>query len=49
MILFAVAIAVATFIENDFGTSSAQKIIFKARWFELLIGSFWYFYSCQHL
>lgn len=37
MILFAAAIAIATFVENDFGTSSAQKIIFKARWFELLL------------
>ena len=37
MILFAVAIGVATFIENDFGTSAAQKLIFKARWFELLL------------
>jgi cytochrome c-type biogenesis protein CcsB len=37
MILFAFAIAAATFIENDFGTSSAQKVVFKARWFELLL------------
>jgi cytochrome c-type biogenesis protein CcsB len=37
MILFAVAIGAATFIENDFGTSSAQKLIFKAWWFELLL------------
>jgi cytochrome c-type biogenesis protein CcsB len=37
MILFAVAIGVATFIENDFGTSAAQKVVFKARWFELLL------------
>jgi cytochrome c-type biogenesis protein CcsB len=37
MILFAVAIATATFIENDFGTSAAQKIIYKAGWFELLL------------
>ena len=37
MILFAVAIGAATFIENDFGTSAAQKVIFKARWFELLL------------
>lgn len=36
-ILFATAIGVATFIENDFGTSAAQKVIFKARWFELLL------------
>ena len=37
MILFAVAIGAATFIENDFGTSSAQKVIFKTRWMELLL------------
>ena len=37
MILFAAAIGAATFVENDFGTSAAQKIIFKARWFELLL------------
>ena len=37
IILFAIAIAIATFIENDFGTSSAQKVVFKARWFELLL------------
>ncbi|MFK5880048.1 MAG: cytochrome c biogenesis protein CcsA [Flavobacteriaceae bacterium] len=37
IILFAIAIAVATFIENDFGTSTAQKVIFKSWWFELLL------------
>ncbi len=37
MILFAVAIGAATFIENDFGTSAAQKVVFKAWWFELLL------------
>ena len=37
MILFAVAIGGATFVENDFGTSSAQKVIFKSWWFELLL------------
>lgn len=37
MILFAAAIGIATFIENDYGTSSAQKVIFKAKWFELLL------------
>lgn len=37
ILLFAVAIGVATFIENDFGTSAAQKVIFKAWWFELLL------------
>lgn len=37
MLLFAASIGIATFIENDFGTSAAQKLIFKARWFELLL------------
>ncbi len=37
MILFAIAIGVATFIENDYGTATAQKVIFHARWFELLL------------
>jgi cytochrome c-type biogenesis protein CcsB len=35
--LFAAAIGIATFIENDFGTSSAQKLIYKSWWFELLL------------
>ncbi|HAD12687.1 MAG TPA: cytochrome C biogenesis protein [Saprospirales bacterium] len=37
MLLFAAAIGVATFIENDFGTSAAQKLIFKSRWFEAIL------------
>jgi cytochrome c-type biogenesis protein CcsB len=37
ILLFAASIAIATFIENDFGTSAAQKVIFKAWWFELLL------------
>lgn len=37
ILLFAIAIGAATFIENDFGTSAAQKVIFKAWWFELLL------------
>ena len=37
MILFAVAIGVATFVENDFGTSAAQNLVFRTRWFELLL------------
>lgn len=36
-LLFAGSIAVATFIENDFGTSAAQKVVYKAWWFELLL------------
>ncbi|MCB0663002.1 MAG: cytochrome c biogenesis protein ResB, partial [Saprospiraceae bacterium] len=37
MLLFAAAIGIATFVENDFGTSAAQKVIFKTKWFELLL------------
>ena len=37
IILFAAAIGIATFVENDFGTSAAQKVIFKSWWFELLL------------
>ncbi len=37
LILFAASIGIATFIENDFGTSAAQKVIFKSWWFELLL------------
>ena len=32
----AVAMAVATFVENDYGTMTVQKIIYKSWWFELL-------------
>ncbi len=40
ILLFAASIGIATFIENDFGTSAAQKVIFKAWWFELLLALF---------
>lgn len=35
--LFAISIATATFIENDFGSTSARAIVYGARWFELLL------------
>jgi cytochrome c-type biogenesis protein CcsB len=35
--MFAISIAYATFIENDYGTSTAQVIIYQAWWFELLL------------
>lgn len=38
MLLFFLAIAVATFVENDFGTPVAQKMIYKAFWFETILG-----------
>lgn len=36
-LLFGAAIGIATFVENDFGTSAAQKMIFKTHWFEAII------------
>lgn len=37
IIIFAVAIGVATFIENDFGTTAARTLVYDARWFEVLL------------
>lgn len=34
---FALSIAVATFLENDFGTDAAQRLIYQSRWFEILL------------
>ena len=36
-IIFGTSIAVATFIENDFGTESARAIVYNAWWFELVL------------
>jgi len=36
-ILFATAMAVATFVENDFGTPTARTLIYNSFWFELLM------------
>ncbi len=37
MLIFAVAIGSATFIENDYGTQTARALIYNAKWFELLL------------
>ena len=37
LIMFAISIAYATFIENDYGTATAQALIYQAWWFELLL------------
>jgi len=38
MLIFAVSIGYATFIENDFGTPTAKAMIYNAQWFEGLLG-----------
>ncbi len=40
IVLFALSIGAATFIENDFGTSAAQKLVYRAGWFSVLLGLF---------
>jgi len=37
LVIFAVSIAYATFIENDYGTVTAKILIYNAKWFELLL------------
>jgi len=37
MLIFAVSVGYATFIENDYGTPTAQAVVYKAHWFELLL------------
>jgi len=37
MLIFAIAIGAATFIENDYGTQTARALVYNARWFELLL------------
>jgi len=37
LIIFAISIAFATFVENDYGTLTAKAEIYNARWFELLL------------
>jgi cytochrome c-type biogenesis protein CcsB len=36
-ILFAAAMAIATFIENDFGTQTAKALVYNTWWFELIL------------
>ncbi|MCB0506190.1 MAG: hypothetical protein KDC58_11930, partial [Cyclobacteriaceae bacterium] len=38
LLVFGISIGVATFIENDFGAIGAQSVVYKALWFELLLG-----------
>ncbi len=37
VVIFAISIAYATFIENDYGTVTAKILIYNALWFELLL------------
>ncbi|MDN5204692.1 c-type cytochrome biogenesis protein CcsB [Fulvivirgaceae bacterium BMA10] len=37
ILLFCIGMGVATFVENDFGTPAARKLVFDATWFEIVI------------
>ncbi len=37
LVIFAVVIAVATFVENDYGTTASKVLVYNARWFEVLL------------
>ena len=37
VLIFFVAVAYATFIENDFGTQTAKALVYNAHWFEVII------------
>jgi len=37
LFVFAISMAVATFIENDFGTETSKALIYSAKWFEIII------------
>src|SRR5450759_5127928 len=36
-VLFAIAMAAATFFENDFGSAAAYSMVYNTRWFELIL------------
>ncbi|MCF6353202.1 MAG: cytochrome c biogenesis protein CcsA [Cyclobacteriaceae bacterium] len=38
LLVFGVSIGVATFIENDFGPIGSQSLVYRATWFEVLMG-----------
>jgi len=37
MLIFAISIGTATFIENDYGTQTARALVYNAKWFEVLL------------
>ncbi len=37
LLLYAFAMAYATFMENDYGTPTAKALIYEAKWFELIM------------
>ncbi|MCK0202717.1 hypothetical protein MWN41_06745 [Ornithobacterium rhinotracheale] len=48
LLIYAVAMAVATFIENDYGTPAAKQLVYYSVWFSVL-GAFNHQFYSQHL
>jgi len=36
-VVFALSMAIATFLENDFGSAAAYSMVYDTRWFELIL------------
>jgi hypothetical protein len=36
-LLFAASMAVATFLENDFGSPAAYSMVYNTKWFEMIL------------
>ncbi|MBW6481686.1 MAG: cytochrome c biogenesis protein ResB [Vicingaceae bacterium] len=37
LLVFAISIGTATFIENDYGTTASKALVFNTKWFELIL------------
>ena len=37
LLVYAISMAVATFVENDYGTPAAKAVIYESKWFELVM------------
>lgn len=37
LLVFAISMATATFIENDYSTETAKALVYNAKWFEILV------------
>lgn len=37
LLLYALSMAIATFVENDYGTSVAKALIYESKWFEIIM------------
>ena len=48
-ILFAAAMAVATFIENDYGTQTSKALVYNSWWFEGIMIFFLISFFCVYL